>query len=272
MAVPLSVAEAIRARHTVRGFTGPLTQERQAIVELAIADAQRLPLPFNTSIEISDHPPGLGRMGLISSEAGCVLAKVPVDSGPNALVDVAYRLQHVVVRLSQYGIATFWATGSFQQSLAEQDNPGFKVPVAIAYGEDPKSGPRLLDRFTKWAVGSASRYPFEQLFFSSKRNKPITEDEAGKFLPILEAVRLGPSIRNNQPWRVVIVDEEAQPVVLNVFLAIEKERHLMDIGIALTEIAVTVAADGRTVQFSVPETAPTPSPLGGRFIISAIIA
>jgi nitroreductase len=192
-------------------------------------------------------------------------------SGPNELVDVASRLQHVVIRLTQYGLATVWVAGTFQQGVSEQENPGFKVPAAVAYGEAPKSGPGFLGKVAKLVSGSASRLPFEQLFFSAKRNKPITEAEAGKFSGILEAVRVGPSAMNKQSWRIVIVDEEAHPAVLNVFLGIEKDHHLLDIGIALTGIALAVGADGNTVQFSVPDSPPAPSPLGAKFIISALV-
>jgi nitroreductase len=122
-----------------------------------------------------------------------------------------------------------------------------------------------------WAAGSATRYAFPELFFDAKRNAPITEEAAGKFLAILEAVRLGPSAINKQPWRIVVVDRDGEPSILHVFLALENAVHLLDIGIALAEIALTVSAAGKTVQFTVPDEKPPPSPLGGRFIISVVI-
>jgi nitroreductase len=270
MSAPLSVADAFKARHSVRVFTDPLSPGRKSIVVRAIADAQQIPTPFNTTVEIADHPAGLGSLNLISKEGGWVLAKVPAGFEPNHLVDVAYRLQHVVVRLVQHRFGTVWIAETFQRSVAEQENPGFKVPVAIAYGEDPHTEPYLLERFVKWTIGASTRYPFEHMFFSMKRNAPIKEEEAGRFHGILQAVRLGPSVKNAQPWRV-IVDEEAAPAVVNVFLVLEKNMQFLDIGIALGAIAVTVAAEGKMVQFSVPETAPAPSPLRGKFIISALV-
>jgi nitroreductase len=272
MTETLSVADAIKSRHSVRSFAGPLAPERQSIVTQAIAEAQQLPVPFGTTVEIADHPPGLGRFGVISNEAGWLIGKVPAGTRDiaNQSVDVAYRLQHVVIRLTQHGIATIWG-GMFQPSIAEQGNPGFVVPIAVAYGDAPKTGPGLLSRFMSWAAGSSNRYPFAQLFFDAKRNEPITEETAGRFLAILEAVRLGPSALNRQPWRIIVVDNDTGPSILHVFLAVEAQMHLLDIGIALGEIALTVSATGKIVQFRVSDDKPVPSPLGGRFIISAVI-
>jgi nitroreductase len=272
MTGPLSVAEAIKVRRSVRNFAGPLPPERQSIVTQAIAEAQQLPVPFGTTVEVADHPAGIGRF-VISNEAGWLIGKVPTgapDLAPQ-MIDVAYRLQHVVIRLTQHGIATVWVAGTFKRSVVEQENPGFVIPVAIAYGDPPPAGPGLLSRFMSWAGGATTRYPFDQLFFDAKRNAPITEETAGKFLALLEAVRLGPSAMNKQPWRIVVVDNDTEPSIFELFLAVENEMHLLDIGIALGQIALTLAVDGKTVQFNVPEEKPAPSPLGGRFIISALI-
>jgi hypothetical protein len=58
-------------------------------------------------------------------------------------------------------------------------------------------------RFFRRIVGSATRLPWERLFFISSFDSPLSKNEAGAFAAPLEMVRIGPSASNKQPWRIV---------------------------------------------------------------------
>ena len=53
-------------------------------------------------------------------------------------------------------------------------------------------------------VKADARLPFETLFFSGSFDTPLSPEAAGTLFDALEAVRLGPSAVNKQPWRVVV--------------------------------------------------------------------
>lgn len=266
-AEPISIVAAVRERHSVRNFRGPLPPEGQSIVTQAITDSLSLRRPFGTNVDVSSHPPGLGRFAVISDEAGWLLGKVPADVTDTArhLVDLGFILQAAVIRLAQHGIATVWIAGTYNAALAERSTPGFKVPVAVAYGEDA-GRPGLVSRLFSWMSGSRSRLPFEQLFFDGRNGRPFTED-AGAYAGLLEIVRLGPSAVNKQPWRLVIVGD-----AVHVYTVSAQAPAWFDIGIAIAGVHLFAAANDaeKDVEFTVVDEPPA-SPLGGTYVITVTV-
>jgi hypothetical protein len=261
----LPVLDAIRARHTVRNFAGQLSAEKQSAVTQAITESLALPRPFGTEVEISIHPPGLGRLGVVSGEAGWMIGKVRAGIEDTRLhcVDLGFALHEAVIRLTQHGIATIWF-GMYNADVAEKATPGFKVPGAVAYGEEAgKAG--VFSRFLSWVSGSRTRLPFEQLFFDGANGRPFTEDTAGAQLDLLKVVQSGPSALNKQPWRLLIVDTS-----VHVYNAGTQPWTAFDIGIALAGIQLYAASIGKWVEFGV-EAAPPSQPLGGTYVITVRI-
>jgi nitroreductase len=262
----LPVLDAIRARRSVRNFLGPLPADKHGVVERAIAEALALPRPFGTNVEIASHPPGLGRLGMISNDAGWLIGKVPADAADTrvAHIDVAFVLHEALIRLEQHGIATVWIAGTFSPAVAERSAPGFRVPAAIAYGLDA-GRPGLGARLASWMSGSRARLPFAQLFFDRASGQPFTEDTAGDWAGLLGAVQAGPSAVNRQPWRLGIAGN-----AVHVYNAGTQAMALLDIGIALAGIQLWAGAVGKAVAFSVVDE-PPPMPLGGVYVVTATI-
>lgn len=74
----MSMVDAIKARHSVRTFTGKMDPARRAIIDGIIQEVQNLEVPFHTNAQVADAPAGLSRMGAIKNEAGWLLAKIPL--------------------------------------------------------------------------------------------------------------------------------------------------------------------------------------------------
>lgn len=51
---------------------------------------------------------------------------------------------------------------------------------------------------------SRQRKPWHELFFAADGLTPLSPEETGAYKDALEAVRLGPSAANRQPWRIVL--------------------------------------------------------------------
>lgn len=49
----------------------------------------------------------------------------------------------------------------------------------------------------------SSRKDWKELFYQEDFNTPLTKDTAGAYASPLEMVRLAPSAKNTQPWRVL---------------------------------------------------------------------
>jgi nitroreductase len=206
-------------------------------------------------------------MGVISNEAGWLIGKVPasVTDSWRHFVDLGFVLEEAVIRLTQLGIGTVWIAGTYNAGLAERSTPGFKVPVAVAYGEDA-GNPGFVSRLFSWFSGSRTRLGFDQLFFDGDSGIPFQEDSV-RWGGLLEIARLGPSAVNKQPWRLVIVGDS-----VHVFNAGTQPHSLFDIGIALSGIHLFAVANNseKEVEFAVVGDPPA-SPLGGTYVISATV-
>ena len=53
------------------------------------------------------------------------------------------------------------------------------------------------------AIKADKRKDFEEMFFEKDFSTPISKENAGEYADILEAVRLAPSAKNAQPWRIL---------------------------------------------------------------------
>ena len=61
----------------------------------------------------------------------------------------------------------------------------------------------LTDRAFRFMAKSDRRKPWPELFFDGGPGTPLEKEHAGLFAEALEAVRIGPSASNRQPWRIV---------------------------------------------------------------------
>ena len=264
----LSVVDAIKQRHSVRTFKGKLSDERSQLVERLINEANQLTRPFGTNVEIGNFGPGIGRFGTISNEAGWLLAKIPKDTPADqmekARIDVAFLLHNCLLNLVRNGIATVWIGGTFDAKPCEEKNPGFSVPVVIAYGEDSNQL-RFLEKAMKFFAGSKSRIPLEKLFYDLDNQRPFTKENAGENLLLLECVQSGPSALNAQPWRLGITGNKA-----HLYNNSSRDMNQFDIGIALATITLLVQSQGHNPTITFEQNVPD-IPLGGKYICTIAI-
>ena len=75
----------------------------------------------------------------------------------------------------------------------------------VAYGEDGQSV-RVVERVMKWFAGSKDRKPMQELFYDGDNNRPFTEENAGNWFGILQAVQSCPSAKNNSPGGCLSVE------------------------------------------------------------------
>ncbi len=146
---------------------------------------------------------GLGTYGFIQRATGFIIGAV--QSGEKSLEDYGYLMEQAVLAATNLGLGTCWLGGSFtQSSFAKKIRASRKeiVPAVTSVGYIPEEQKPEEARFRRF-VGSAHRYPWNDLFFEGEFGRPLTPEAAGRYAEPLEMLRLGPSASNKQPWRVV---------------------------------------------------------------------
>ena len=64
----------------------------------------------------------------------------------------------------------------------------------------------LLEKVTRFIIGSDKRKPFTDLFFKDDFKKPLNHEN--KFAEALCMLRIAPSSTNSQPWRALVKGDE----------------------------------------------------------------
>ncbi|MBS3943493.1 MAG: nitroreductase family protein [Dethiobacter sp.] len=145
----------------------------------------------------------LGTYGVIRGASLYLLGAAPDCDG--ALEDLGYCMERIILESTALGLGTCWIAGTFRRSsfarqmgLAE----GELLPAIspVGYAAAKKS---VVEKLMKRGAGSRQRKPWSEIFFGPDGQTPLSGEEAGIYGDALEAVRLGPSALNSQPWRII---------------------------------------------------------------------
>lgn len=146
----------------------------------------------------------LGTYGVVRGAtlfiAGCV------RKGPRAMEEYGYGMERNILFATALGLGTCWLGGTLNRA-------GFARKIGLAAEERMQAvspvGSQaqkrsLTDRAFRFMAKSDLRKPWPDLFFDGRPGNPLTRENAGVLAEAFEAVRIGPSASNRQPWRVVL--------------------------------------------------------------------
>jgi nitroreductase len=263
--------DSIRKRHSTRTFDGaPLSAEEEKTLRASFAEA--VPGPFGLSPrfilaakekiasseedDITTKRGGVrvGTYGLIVGPPAFVAGVV--RRKPFACVDFGYCMEGVILRATELGLDTCWIGGVF-------DRGG--VVHALAAGEDEFAPattpvghaavkPSIQEILSTAGTKKGARRKFDELFFEAGPHGAWERlEHPGEWNEVLEAVRIGPSARNMQPWRIVLDRRSGEALHLvmeedrfyNNILGDTKLQEL-DMGIAMRHVDVAAAELGIT--------------------------
>lgn len=145
----------------------------------------------------------LGTYGVIRGASLYIAGAV--RKGPRALEDYGYGMERSILYATSLGLGTCWLGGTlnragFARKIALAENELMPAISPVGY---PAQKRTLTDRAFRFMAKSDRRKPWEELFFDGRPGNPLTREQAGPFAEALEAVRIGPSASNRQPWRIV---------------------------------------------------------------------
>ena len=227
----------IKSRRSVRTFLDkPLRSDTLEYVEQYLDTLKILKGPFGhqttlSLIDISKNKK-VGTYGIIKNPAKYIIGTI--DNTIEGLMDYGYLFEKMILDFNEKKIGTCWMAGTFKrEDFASVKGEGLMPAVTpIGYYDNT----RFFENMMRKVVKSDLRLPFEQLFFDGSFDKSLNAESAGHYNDVLEAIRLGPSASNKQPWRILKIGDE-----LHLYLEENKKYNetlsfklqYLDIGIAM---------------------------------------
>jgi hypothetical protein len=141
---------------------------------------------------------GLRTYGAIKDAPGFIIGVS--GKGQMNMEDFGYRMEMIILKAADLGLGTCWLGGSFTRSsfsLKAGAVRGETLPAVTSVGFPmEQKTPAQIDQNRK-------RQDWNSLFFAENFETPLSKEPAAEFSSPLEMVRLAPSARNLQPWRIV---------------------------------------------------------------------
>jgi hypothetical protein len=248
--------QAILARRSVRRYTGAaLDQDKLAQVEQAMQRVDPL-IPENNfqvlfhdgMLKDKDFVTSMGAYGYIVTPPHAI---APYTTGKrHPLVDLGYRVEQIVVRLTALNVGTCYI-GNLSRESANRGRLGLPVDsrcgALLVFGSPAKSaGDRAIDSVIRLIARCDTRLPVEQIFFHGTFDNPGLPPQG--LSPIITAARLAPSAVNAQPWRFLWQDERLHLFVIRQNFkygrGTNQEYRLYDGGICMANIKLALEALG----------------------------
>ncbi len=203
--------KAINNRISVRSYSShPLEKALRRELETYMANLENGPFGTKPRFKMLDLEPldkkelkSLGTYGFIKGARLYILGAI--KDTPGALEDLGYCMEKIILKATSLGLGTCWLGGTFKRAAFAQkmDLEADELLPAITPVDYPADQTLPSDRLIHLAAKSKKRKPWSELFFGPGGKAPLTEKEAGRYSDALEAVRLGPSASNRQPWRII---------------------------------------------------------------------
>lgn len=199
--------KAIEDRHSVRTFNPekPLSEKEIAEIQEAIDRAES---PFKGYVEIGLHQFNLkgnqrpSTYGSVSGARWYILVGFSEDR--DSELSAGFKTAQVALKIFSIGLGTNWMTDTFKGSVFSAaanfpDSTPLGIIMPVGY---PAEKPKLAERLTHRIIGSASRKPFDTLFFEGDFATPVSD--RNPFYKPLQYMRSAPSAYNKQPWRALV--------------------------------------------------------------------
>jgi len=207
----IDLYDAILARRSVRMYERtplpePLLDEVRTAVEGVSALSPEL--PFSCAVQaVAEGDDIVSAMGGYGRLLSIPHVLVPaIGDGPNSLIDFGYRVEQLVVRLTQLGLGTCWLGAlTHRASVVARFGPaeGTTIAAIVAFGRTAQNtASRAVNSAIRSVVGANRKKRVQEFTWRDTVGSPaaLTELES----KVLEALRASPSTGNAQPWCVVL--------------------------------------------------------------------
>lgn len=145
----------------------------------------------------------LGTYGVIKGASTFMGISVPDKD--LAHVAAGYEFENLILEATALGLGTVWLAATFNRegfasAMGVPKNELFPAISPVGY---PAAKRSLTESLMRTAMRSSSRKEWNTLFYLENFQTPLHKDESGDYAEPLEMLRLAPSDKNTQPWRVL---------------------------------------------------------------------
>lgn len=207
--LPIPVAETIRERRSVRTYEEKRlsTEERQKLV--GYMDVVDNPFGVKVKLHITDRGMSAGgdKLGTYGVIKGAdTFLGVSIPDTQLAPLAAGYQFESLILCATHMGLGTVWLAATFDRprfasAMGIRPDELFPAVSPVGYPAPMSSMSESLMRFT---MGSSARREWSRLFFEENLSSPLSRYDAWDYALPLEMLRLAPSAKNAQPWRVIM--------------------------------------------------------------------
>ena len=207
MKLSIPVAETIQKRHSVRTYENQplLPQDRNALLEYMKQLDNPFGVPVHTHIidkKLSEDGEKLGTYGVIKGASTFLGISIPDTK--LAPLAAGYQFETLILLATHMGLGTVWLAATFNRdgfasAMEIEKDELFLAVSPVGY---PAAKRSLTETLMRSTMKSSSRKEWKELFYQADFHTPLTQALAGAYAQPLEMVRIAPSAKNAQPWRV----------------------------------------------------------------------
>lgn len=244
------ISEIIKVRRSVRTFNKKkLTDEDHSKIREFINDIKN---PYDISVEFRILDPkehGL-KSKVLKGEELYIGAKV--KRIPHFEEAFGYSFEAMVLFAQSLGVGTVWIASTmnrdaFEKAMELGDDEIMPCVSPLGYPSDKLS---VVETVMRKTMGADKRRSMEEIVFEKEFGNSFKSCEDKLLENALEMVRLAPSAKNMQPWRMII-SENAVHFYEKKDPGFDREEagdiQKIDIGIAMYHFAKVMESGGRAV-------------------------
>lgn len=206
--LPIPIVETIKKRCSVRTY-----QDKELepdVREMLQSYMDNLENPFGMQVKkyiidkkLASEGEKLGTYGVIKGASTFMGISVPDKD--LAHVAAGYEFENLILEATALGLGTVWLAATFNRegfasAMGVPKNELFPAISPVGY---PAAKRSLTESLMRTAMRSSSRKEWNTLFYLENFQTPLHKDESGDYAEPLEMLRLAPSDKNTQPWRVL---------------------------------------------------------------------
>lgn len=206
--LPIPIAETIKKRCSVRAY-----QDKELepdVREMLQSYMDNLENPFGMQVKkyiidkkLASEGEKLGTYGVVKGASTFMGISVPDKD--LAYVAAGYEFENLILEATALGLGTVWLAATFNREgfASAMGVPKDELFPAISPVGYPAAKRSLTESLMRTAMRSSSRKEWSTLFYLDNFQTLLSRDLAGDYTEPLEMLRLAPSDKNTQPWRVL---------------------------------------------------------------------
>ena len=206
--LPIPIIETIKKRCSVRTYQDKILDP--GVRELLQGYMDSLENPFGMPVKkyiidkkLASEGEKLGTYGVIKGASTFMGISVPDTH--LAHVAAGYEFENLILEATALELGTVWLAATFNRegfasAMGVPQNELFPAISPVGY---PAAKRSMTESLMRTAMRSSSRKEWSTLFYLDDFRIPLHKDEAGDYAEPLEMLRLAPSDKNTQPWRVL---------------------------------------------------------------------